>query len=249
MMAFDATGIPLGTVWQKTWTRDAAAMSLLASEKGKLRAKTPIEQKESLRWIEGVRAARDVAAACPDTMCICVGDSESDIYEMFCERRTVPEQDDVAASEVHLLVRACQTRNTEGDNWLEDVRATKCLEYKSVSVSLRRAKIAANTDKRQQSRDARKASVEVRATTVTLQPPYRFDRELPPITVNVVLVEDVNPPAGCQPIQWLLVTTLPIDTLQRVQEIGVPHRSWPAASRRAAAAERDDPDDRHSGVP
>ena len=54
---------------------------------------------------------------------------------------------------------------------------------------------------------------------MTLCPPYRFDRKLPPITVNVFLVEEPNPPAGCEPIQWLLVTTLPIDTLDAVQRI------------------------------
>jgi hypothetical protein len=77
-------------------------------------------------------------------------------------------------------------------------------------VSARTAKIAVTKHKREQSRDARIANVEIRATTVTLCPPYRYDRTLPPITVNVFLVEEPNPPAGCEPIQWLLVTTLPI---------------------------------------
>lgn len=39
------------------------------------------------------------------------------------------------------------------------------------------------------------------------------------MTVNVVLVEEQNPPADCEPIQWLLVTSLPIDTLEQVQQI------------------------------
>jgi hypothetical protein len=219
LMAFDSTGIPLGTVWQKTWTRDSIGTSLSAAEKSKKRARTPIEEKESLRWIEGIQAAREVAAACPDTTCVCVSDSESDIYELFSEPRSVKQTDNRSTPSVHLLVRACQPRSTETGNWLDDVRATECLAWKSVSVSKRRAKIAVTKGKRQQSRDARTADVEVRAATVTLRPPYRFDRKLLPITVNVVLVEERHPPADCEAIQWLLVTTLSIDTLEQVQEI------------------------------
>ncbi len=219
MVAFDMNGIPLGTVWQETWTRESIATSMPAAEKSRRRQQTPIEEKESLRWIEGIRAARDVAAACPNTTCVCVGDSEADIYEVFSEPRSVEKENDVATPSVHILVRACQTRNTETGNWLDDVRATACLQYKSVSVSLRRPKIAVTKHKREQSRDARKADVEVRAATVTLCPPDRFDRKLPSVTVNVVLVEERNPPQGCEPIQWLLVTTLPINTLEQVQEV------------------------------
>ena len=72
---------------------------------------------------------------------------------------------------------------------------------------------------REKSRDARVAEVEVRATTVTLRPPYRFDRKLPEVTVNVVLVEETDPPDGCEPIQWLLITTLPIDEPEQVKMI------------------------------
>ena len=219
LMAFDSVGIPLGTVWQKTWTRESIDTSLTPAEKAKERRDTPIEDKESVRWIEGLRAAREVAAACPDTTCVCVSDSESDVYELFSEPRSVQMPDGTLTPAVHLLVRGCQTRSTETGNWLKDVRATKCLEYKSVHVSLRDAKIAVTKHKREQSREARTAEVEVRAVTVKLLPPGRFDRQLPPLTVNVVLVEEQNPPADCEPIQWLLVTSLPIDTLEQVQQI------------------------------
>ena len=56
--------------------------------KNKKRYETPIEEKESIRWIDGLRAAREVAEQCPQTQCVLVCDSESDIYELFAERRT-----------------------------------------------------------------------------------------------------------------------------------------------------------------
>ena len=214
LMAFDSTGLPLGTVWQKNWAREQIETTLTKEEKARKRKQIPIEEKESLRWIEGIRAAREVAEACPQTICVCVGDSESDIYECFSEPRSARQ------GEVHLLVRACQSRSTtDKSNWLKEARATPCLYECTVHVSARTAKIATTTSKREQSRDARVAGVEVRATTVTLRPPYRHDRKLPEVTVNVVLVEETHPPESCVPIQWLLVTTLPIDDPAQVTSI------------------------------
>lgn len=218
LIAFTTDGIPLGTVWQKTWAREHIEMSLSKAEKTAKRKATPIEQKESIRWIEGQRAARDVAAACRNTRCVCVGDSESDIYELFSEPRST-QPGNASAPQLELLVRAGQVRTTSTGDWLADARGTDELFADSVKVSARVAKIATVKSARAKSRDARVADVEVRATTVTLKPPSRPDRKLPPIEVNIVLVEETNPPEGCEPIRWLLVTTLPIDTVEAVQQV------------------------------
>ena len=65
------------------------------------------------------------------------------------------------------------------------------------------------------------AELEVRATTVTVCPPCRqgCKSKLPSVTLNLVLAEESTPPEGATPIQWLLVTTLPIDSLAQVQQI------------------------------
>jgi len=54
---------------------------------------------------------------------------------------------------------------------------------------------------------------------VAFRPPPRPDRILPQVTLNVVLVDEPNPPEGQKPIQWILVTTLPIDTHDQVRLI------------------------------
>ncbi len=89
-----------------------------------------------------------------------------------------------------------------------------------MNVRARTAKLATETRKRQETRGARIAELEVRATTVTVRPPYRQKgRKLSEVTLNVVLAEEPNPPDGATPIQWLLVTTLPIDNPEQVQQI------------------------------
>jgi hypothetical protein len=152
----------------------------------------------------------------PQTQCVCIADSEADIYEVFSEPRTTNHE-----GELQLIVRGCRDRalSDQQEHILEAVRATPCLYTGSVDVSRRRPKTKVETRKRRTQRDARIAEVEVRATTVTLRPPYRPDRKLPEVTVNVVLVEETNPIEGQTPIQWILVTTLPIDASEQVKAI------------------------------
>ena len=216
LLAFNEHGVPLGVAWQKSWARDKLK-KLTRNEKDRWLRKTPIEEKESFRWIEGLGAAREVAEACLQTTCVCIADSDADVYELFCESRAT------SRGEVHLLVRACKKRSISGpdENWLEAARATACLFQCSVNVSSRTARNTTETRKRHETRDARIAELEVRATTVTVRPPYRQRPKprLPEVTLNVVLAEEPNPPDGATPIQWLLVTTLPIDNAEQVRQI------------------------------
>lgn len=216
LLAFTTEGLPLGVAWQKNWVRTELETSLTRAEKKQARNVTPIEDKESLRWVEGLRAARQIAEQCPDTRCTLVADSEADIYELFAEPR-----DTSHGRPLELLIRGCQDRATTqcGHSLLDVVRATPCRYTATVDVSARTARIKAETRKRVSDRPARVANVEVRACTTTLRAPWRHDRKLPEVTVNSVLVEETGTPAGQEPIQWLLLTTLPIETEEHVRAI------------------------------
>ena len=61
--------------------------------KQKKRKRTPIEEKESFRWLNGYREACAVAAETPDTTIVCISDSEGDIYECFAEAATGFDED------------------------------------------------------------------------------------------------------------------------------------------------------------
>lgn len=214
LLAFDAQGLPLGTVWSHSWTRQSRPAEQTRKEYLDQLRFRPIEDKESQCWVDGLRAARRVAEACPQTQCICICDSESDIYEFFSEPRTVGE-----SGVVHLLVRGCQNRALLESGHLRDtVNATPCLYECHVEVSRRQmAKTAVEDRRRKMPRDAREAQVEVRASRVTLHPPRRHDRKLPPVELNVVLVTEPTAPEGQIPLEWLLVTTLPIHDVNQVQ--------------------------------
>lgn len=227
LIAFDTEGVPLGIPWSKCWVRNELKTTRTASQKREQLRNTPIEQKETIRWLEGFRATRETAATCPQTQCICVCDSEADIYEVFSESRQTAD-----GNEAHWLVRACHDRllttvvdqdremdSAGGSNLFDVVRNTELLYETTVEVSTRKAKRRDVSRPRQLPRNARIATVQVHATTVRFRAPERPDRQLPDVRANVVLVEEVNPPVGQEPIQWVLITTLPIRTLQQVKLI------------------------------
>lgn len=212
--AFTPEGTPLGTAWAQIVNRTEGVSHAAASAKRRVRKNTPIEEKESLRWLCGLQQARAVAQQVPGVLCVCVADSEADIYELFSEPR--------GEQPVHWLIRACQDRaveTEEGGHLREQVLATPVLYQVELKIRGRQAKMAAEDRVRRQNRVTRQATVEVRAKTLTLRPPYRPDRKLPSVTVNVVVVREPNPPPGEPPVEWVLVTTLPIDTPEQVRTI------------------------------
>jgi Transposase DNA-binding/Transposase Tn5 dimerisation domain len=216
--AFTPDGTPLGSVQATAWMReDGVINALLPRTK---RAAIPIEEKESNRWVLTLRQAREEARHCPSTQFICVADSEADIYEVLVEGTTKPTSGD-------WIVRACQNRALLGENGTkngdkllrEQVFEQPVLFQHTISVRGRKAKVSCETRGRRQPRQSRTAEVAVRAARVTLRPPWRPDRILPAVTVNVVLISEINPPPDDVPIEWLLITSLPVDDVEQVRQI------------------------------
>jgi hypothetical protein len=213
MQAFGPDGVPLGTVWAEVINRTEGVADASERKRSK-RQRTPIEEKESLRWLTGLRQAREVAKQLPGVTCVCLADSEADIYELLAEPRGQPP--------VHWLIRACQDRalQEESPERLRETLLAAPLLYKvELLVRGREAKTQAEDRARRTARQSRRAEAEVRAAKVTLRPPWRHDRKLPPVEANVVLVREINAPAGETPVEWILVTTLPIDTPEQVRTI------------------------------
>ena len=170
----------------------------------------PIEEKESFRWLQGYRLACELAAACPQTQIVSIADREADIYDIFVEAQpqTGPRAD--------YLIRAKEDRST-----LERDLAVGPAAYVKVRDEVSRSKLLATriielsaTPKRA----ARQAHLEIRALTVEVKPPHAR-AHLPVVTHNVVLVEEVGSPGDGTEVSWLLLTTLPIATLEDILRV------------------------------
>src|SRR5262245_58196468 len=78
---------PWGTIWAEIINRTDGVSHAPAAQKHQQRKQTPIEEKESLRWLTGLRQVRAIAEQYPGVWCVRVADSEADIYELFAEPR------------------------------------------------------------------------------------------------------------------------------------------------------------------
>lgn len=216
--AFVPDGTPLGTLHALPWVRDEGVVcaSLTRAE----RAALPIEAKESYRWVETLRRAAEETEHCPSTQLVCIADSEADIYELLAEGSA-------EAGRVDWIVRACQNRALQAKNAAESgerhvrehLLAQPVLFHHTIQVRGRKSKVACETRGRRQPRQSRETEVAVRAARVTLRPPRRADRKLPEVSVNAILVRELEAPEDDVAVEWLLLTRLPVEGIDQVRRV------------------------------
>lgn len=205
LLAVTPDKLCLGVVGTESF--DRAAESLGQSHQ---RRTLPIEEKESFRWLKGYRLACQLAAECPATQIVSVADREADIYDIFVDAREQP------GLRAEYIIRAQEDRST-----LERDPESGRMAYHKVREEVSRSKL--RTTKtielcQTPKRAARQARLEIRAISVQVKPPHAR-KHLLPVTHNVVLVEEVDGPGDGTDLSWLLITTLPIDTLDDVAKI------------------------------
>jgi hypothetical protein len=217
--ALTPDGTPLGSIDALPWARDDDAPSNATKTRAE-RAAEPIEAKESYRWLMAMQCVRAEATRCPGTQVVFVADSESDVYDVLAEGMEEPRPAD-------WIIRSCQDRALVDDREDRDVRdylreellAAPVLEQRTITVRGRTAKVACEDRGRRQPRRSRDAVVAVRAVTVPLSAPERAAGQPADVTVNAVLVTEVVPPGDDVPVEWLLLTSLPIGTIDQVRLI------------------------------
>jgi hypothetical protein len=207
-LAVSTDGVPLGILDRQVWARDPEDVG-----KRHRRKELPIEAKESAKWVRSLEHTAQRLG--PGVRVLAVADREADVYELFAVAHEL---------DVEWLIRARHDRKLDGEEGqlLAAVeRAVPCL-CTTVEV--------AGTEKRH----ARQARLEVRRAAVVLLPPKRAQvvirrwweehpqverlapERLRPVRVGVVLATEVDPPAGAEPVRWLLLTSLPVETPEQV---------------------------------
>lgn len=220
LMGFTPDGTPLGILYAEAWMREEEPPTP-KSKREYERKHTPIEEKESLRWVDSYRQANQEALELTETQLVCVADSEADIYELLEEAQAEPQGADwiLRASQDRALQQEPQSSEA-AQHLREHVLTEDVLFTHTISVRGRGAtKTSCDDRSRRQPRDSRTAEVAVRSARVTLRAPWRPDRKLTDISVNVVLVTEVDPPQGDVPVEWILLTSLPMDEVEQVRQV------------------------------
>ena len=199
-LAFTPQGTPLGLLDVQCWARDPAEAGKRHQRYGK-----SIEEKESYKWLKSYRRVCAVQARCPQTQLIVMADREADIYELFVEHRQTRKR-------AELLIRAEKSRNrTLTDEEQQIQRLWPFLEASPLAGTVELRVLP------RPGRRARTATLEVRFAPVTLKAPKRKHR-MPEVAIYAVQAKEINAPADVEePIEWMLLSTLPVDSFAEAQ--------------------------------
>lgn len=224
-----AQGLPLGVWHSKIYAR---SLDPNRPEKENDRKQRPPEERESYRWVEGYREACALAEQAPELEVISQADREGDIYDVFAERERRREEGRAAP---HWLVRCnhpdrkLQTPSLPspepegsaptGDKLLETVKNTPVIGTRSFQVKRRVQSKKIEGNRKNVLRPARIVTLEVRLAKIELRPPWRKGTQLAPVTISVVLAQEIDPPPDQDAICWILLTSLEVKDLAAASEL------------------------------
>jgi len=185
-------GIPFGVIGHRMWVRPPASKNSKKTHKTR-----PIEDKESVRWVEVARETSNIIP--PSTKVVMVGDRESDIYEVIA----------LGLEGYEFLIRAAWNRRlNKPDDYTMTERSLWQSAEKAPILGKQSIVVPRGDDKPE-----RTATVTLQSVTVSINPPrHRKKEKLPAPTVNALLIREFAPPTDIEPIEWLLLTTLPVST-------------------------------------
>tara|TARA_Y100000031_G_scaffold64053_1_gene71915 strand:- start:196 stop:2358 length:2163 start_codon:yes stop_codon:yes gene_type:complete len=200
-LAVSTKGLPLGVL-----RADCSAPGLKTSSKKDKHA-IPIEEKDTFRWIEGLRDIGKAGEEMPHTRLIGICDREADFFELFDEQRRNPRVD--------LLIRAKHDRNivSEPQKLFASLKSTPVRAAVTIHVPRRSARPKRGNQQARPKRPTRTAELALRYMRVQFRP-SRYRKDTEPIEVWAIHAVEQAPPPDTEPVEWFLLTTIPIDAAE-----------------------------------
>jgi hypothetical protein len=199
--------LTLGIVQVNFWHRQPEVAEK-DSKSRTARDKTPIEQKESYRWLQSYLNACEIAREIPETQIVNITDREGDIIEIFEASIKQAEQ----GKSAYFIIRS------QYDRLLEEDETTKKMHNK-LRQRLKETDALGELEfsiPPTETRKGRKVVQKIKAISVTLKPRHK---KLKKIKVNAVMAIEENPPEGEKPLIWIFITNLPINDYDDVCKI------------------------------
>ena len=206
-MLYNLEGTPLGLIDARCWARDPDE-----PRKRQKRYELAIEQKESSKWLVSYEAASRLQAQYAQSLVVSAGDREADIYELFVQGQK--------PGGAKLLVRARQERCCLPASDLSEEQQEQAHQSEHLWNYLRQRSQNGAVDlriPRRKNQPARTARLEIRFARVELKAPKRKPH-LGPVKVWAICAREVGAPEGIQPVEWLLLTTVPVETFAQAVE-------------------------------
>jgi hypothetical protein len=151
-----------------------------------------------VRWLDNLKTSIERLGS-PDR-CVHVGDRESDIYELYCLTQ------DLGA---HFVVRTCVDRLAgDGGHTIAD------------EMEEARVKGLHHVELRDENGETTKVALEIRYKRITVLPPIGKQKRYPSLDLSVIHATERGAPKGRKPIEWRLITDLPVrDQAEAIEKI------------------------------
>jgi hypothetical protein len=188
-LAVTTEGLPLGLAAIKFWTR-AKFKGTNALKKRINPTRVPIEEKESIRWLENLK--QSTALFAEPQRCVHIGDRESDIYELFCTAQ---------AAGTHFVIRTCVDRLAgDGAHTIAaEMKEVRCKGLHRIEVQDKKGNLS-------------EAVLELKFRRIRVLPPIGKQKQYPELTLTVLHAKERGTPKGRAKINWKLITDLPIES-------------------------------------
>jgi hypothetical protein len=193
-LAITTDGLPLGLAATKLWTRKkfkgTNALKGKGIDGGKHSVNTtriPIEEKESIRWLENARQSTEVLG--DPSRIIHIGDRESDIYELFSECESL---------DTRFIFRTCVNRRTEDEQTINE------------AMDEQRVKAVHRIEALDAKGNLTTAELEIKYHKLEVCPPIGKEKRYENLALTVIHAKERGKPEGREPIEWKLITNLPV---------------------------------------
>lgn len=205
--AVTTDGLPVGLLDQKISSRPRITEEVMELKKGR-RGDSPIEEKESIRWLESFKKSNNQPEL-KDVKVITVCDREADMYDLF---------ELASSSNALFLIRAAQDRVVNRESTYSRKTGEKL--WSLMNGLDCEGKIEINIPAR--GKPARTAILEVRFGNFIMNPPAGHiklkTQKLPNLKLTAVYVLEKSPPAGEEPMSWMLLTNLNVTNFEEAAE-------------------------------
>lgn len=192
VLAITPERLCLGSLSNYMWVRESIGNKGLNRDR-------KIKDKESIRWLDGFEIAEEVAKEAKNTLVVSITDREGDIYEFFQTTEGIRE-----GSGAHWLIRSTHNRKTSNkDDGIKQGLWDVTRKQKAAAM------IEFELPKRGDNL-SRQVKQEIRFARVKLGGTRRKGKGLKPLTVTAVLATEMNAPKGVKPLEWLLISSLPV---------------------------------------
>jgi Transposase DDE domain len=214
----DSNGVSIGLLSQNYWNYEASELG-----QRKSRQHLPIDQKETGYYFDQFQELESLFKDQPKSRIVFIFDRAGDVHEILQGRQS---------AHIHFLIRSKSNRKLQDTDltiraFLDQVEPCGCYSLEIQASKIKNPNfLEAKKQKKQVHGEAdRIANLTVKYSKITIRASnIRANRPLKPVELYVVRAEELNPPEGVEPIDWILLTSLPVenfeDALQIIQYYG-----------------------------